>query len=128
MKFVQPTLKAAFTERRANMEHQNTLIWEVTLWEFLFVTVILAGGAAYMTGRAMANVWNGIGQLIVYMVLLALATRFIHFALFQGTLLSLHYYLVDLIVLVCIGLVGFRVTRRKQMARQYGFLGAEQRG
>lgn len=110
------------------MEHQNTLIWEVTLWEFLFVTVILAGGAAYMTGRAMANVWNGIGQLIVYMVLLALATRFIHFALFQGTLLSLHYYLVDLIVLVCIGLVGFRVTRRKQMARQYGFLGAEQRG
>lgn len=104
------------------MEHQNTLIWEVSLWEFLFVTVILAGGAAYMTGRAMANVWNGIGQLIVYMVLLALATRFIHFALFQGTLLSFHYYIVDLIVLIGIGLFGFRVTRRKQMARQYGFL------
>lgn len=108
------------------MEHQNTLIWEVSFGEFLFVTVLLAGGAAYMTGRAMANVWNGIGQLMVYMVLLALATRFIHFALFQGTLLSLHYYVVDLIVLICIGLLGFRVTRGKQMARQYGFLAAQQ--
>lgn len=108
------------------MEHQNTLIWEVSFGEFLFVTVLLAGGAAYMTGRAMANVWNGIGQLMVYMVLLALATRFIHFALFEGTLLSLHYYIVDLIVLICIGLLGFRVTRGKQMVRQYGFLTAKQ--
>jgi hypothetical protein len=107
------------------MEHQNTLIWEVTFWEFLFVTVMLAGSAAYMTGRSMANAWHGLGHLVGYMVLLGLATRFIHFALFQGTLLSLHYYIVDLIVLLVIGFLGFRVTRAKQMARQYGFLSAE---
>ena len=104
------------------MEHQNTLIWEVSFWEFLFVTIMLAGGAAYLTGRAIANSWLGIGHVIAYMVLLGAATRFIHFALFDGTLLSLHYYLVDLVVLLAIAALGFRVTRGKQMARQYKFL------
>ena len=106
------------------MEHQNTLIWEVTFWEFLFVTVILAGGAAYMTGRAIANVWLGTPHIVAYMLLLTAATRFIHFALFQGTLLSPYYFIVDLIVLLAICALGFRVTRTKQMARQYRFLGA----
>lgn len=110
------------------MENQNTLIWEVTFWEFLFVTVILAGAAAYMTGRALAKVWVGMPHLIAYMVLLAAATRFIHFALFSGTLLSPYYYLVDLVVLLAIATFGFRVTRSKQAARQYGFLGRAQAG
>ncbi|MBX9453551.1 MAG: DUF6867 family protein [Neoaquamicrobium sediminum] len=110
------------------MENQNTLIWEVTIWEFVFVTVILAGAAAYMTGRALANSWLGTGHIIAYMVLLAAATRFIHFALFSGTLLSPYYYLVDLVVLLVIATIGFRVTRSKQMARQYGFLGRAQAG
>jgi hypothetical protein len=104
------------------MEHQNTLIWEVSFWEFVFVTVVLAGGAAYLTGRAIASVWQGTGHIVVYMVLLAAATRFIHFALFRGTLLSPHYYVVDLIVLLIAAGIGFMLTRRRQMERQYGFL------
>ncbi len=104
------------------MEHQNTLIWEVTFWEFMLVTVVLAGGAAYMTGRALAGVWQGTRQIVIYMVLLAAATRFIHFALFKGTLLSPHYYVVDLIVLLIAAAIGFTLTRRAQMERQYGFL------
>ena len=104
------------------MEHQNTLIWEVTFWEFVLVTVILAGGAAYLTGRAIAGAWQGAVHIVIYMVLLAGAARFIHFSLFQGTLLSLHYYVVDLIVLLIAATIGFTVTRRRQMERQYGFL------
>ena len=104
------------------MEHQNTLIWEVTFWEFLLVTVALAGGAAYMTGRAIAGSWQGIGHIVAYMILLAAATRFIHFALFRGTLLSPWYYVVDLVVLLIIAIAGFRITRRRQMERQYRFL------
>ncbi len=104
------------------MENQNTLIWEVTFWEFLLVTVVLAGGAAYLTGRAVARTWLTDRNLIIYMVLLAAATRFIHFALFQGTLLSPYYYLVDLVVLIAIAMLGKRVTRSKQMARQYSFI------
>lgn len=104
------------------MEHQNTLIWEVTFWEFLLVTVVFAGGAAWLTGRAIANSWQGLTQIIIYMVLLTGATRFIHFSLFSGTLLSLHYYIVDLIVLLAAAAAGFMGTRRQQMERQYVFL------
>ena len=77
------------------VEHANGLIWEVSASEFLFVTVALAGGAAYLTGRAVARSWQSDVVLVGYMVLLAAATRFIHFALFQGTLLSPWYYVVD---------------------------------
>ena len=104
------------------MENQNTLIWEVTFWEFMFITVALAGGAAYMTGRAIARTWLTDFNLITYMVLLAAATRFIHFALFNGTLLSPYYYLVDLAVLLAMAFLGKRVTRARQMARQYSCL------
>ena len=104
------------------MENQNTLIWEVSLWEFLFVTVILAGGAAYMTGRAVARIWKGPVPLVTYIVLLAAATRFIHFSLFSGTLISPYFYVVDLIVLLAVAALGFKVTRSRQMAHQYGFL------
>lgn len=104
------------------MEPQNTLVWEVTFWEFALVTVALAGGAAYLTGRAVARTWLTDLNLLIYMVLLAAATRFIHFALFEGTLLSPYYYLVDLIVLVAIALLGKRVTRARQMATQYRFI------
>ncbi|MDX5362440.1 MAG: hypothetical protein LPL00_12890 [Alphaproteobacteria bacterium] len=103
------------------IEHDNALLWEVSFAEFLFVTVILAGGAAYLTGRAVALSWTHSAQLVIYMVLLAAATRFIHFALFSGTLLSLHYYVVDLAVLLAIGFLGKRITRAGQMSRQYSF-------
>lgn len=103
------------------MEPANGLLWEVSIWEFGFVTVLLSGGAAFMTGRAVALAWNSNLQLFAYMVLLACATRFIHFALFQGTLFSLHYYVVDLIVLLAIGFFGKRLTRSGQMTMQYKF-------
>lgn len=96
-------------------------IWEVSLPEFLLVTVFLAGGAAYLTGRACARSWLPAYKLVLYLVLLAAATRFIHYALFSGSLLTLWYYIVDLIVLLAIGFFGRTRTRAKQMASQYGF-------
>lgn len=107
------------------MEHAATgqnLIWEVTFLEFVFVTVILGGGAAYLTGRATAQSWLPHYQLVVYLFLLTAATRFIHFALFSGTLIAPWYFVVDFVVLLAIGFLGNRVTRSKQMASQYGFV------
>src|SRR4051794_14029973 len=98
------------------------IIWETSLGVFLLVTVFLAGGAAYMAGRAVALTWGALGHLVVYSVLLALAARFIHYSLFGGALLSLHYLLVDLIVLLVLAGLGFRLTRARQMAGQYGWL------
>lgn len=98
------------------------LIWEVTAWEFVLVTVILGGGAAFLTGRATALSWLANHQLVIYLVLLTAATRFIHFALFHGTLISPWYFCVDLVVLLVIGFAGKYMTRSKQMQTQYGFL------
>ncbi len=117
---MRPILKAVDINME-NLEHANSLIWEVTIWEFLFVTVILGGGAAFLTGRATASVWLARRQLVIYIVLLTCAVRFIHFALFSGTLLSLHYYIVDLIVLLIIAFAGRRLMRASQMATQYSF-------
>lgn len=103
------------------IEKQMTLLWEVTFWEFVFVTIVLAGAGAFLTGRAVARTWQGNGTLVAYMLLLAAATRFIHFALFHGSLLSLHYYAVDLVILLVLGFAGKRYTRGRQMERQYSF-------
>ncbi|MBN9079468.1 MAG: hypothetical protein BGN87_11375 [Rhizobiales bacterium 65-79] len=103
------------------MVKENGLLWEVSFWEFFFVTVILAGAAAYLTGRAVARSWNSNVQLAIYMVLLTAACRFIHYALFNGTLLSLQYYIVDLIILLIIAFIGRQVTRARQMTTQYSF-------
>jgi hypothetical protein len=98
------------------------LFEEDSLGVFLLVTVLLGGGAAWLTGRAIAQTWRPWWTLIPYMLILGLAIRFFHVTLFNGTALSQHYYAVDTgIALLCAGL-GFRLTRTAQMRRQYGFL------
>lgn len=107
------------------MEHSvvgTNPIWEVSAIEFFFVTIVLGGGAAWLTGRAVAISWLANHQLAIYLVLLTAATRFIHFSLFEGTLISLWYFCVDLVVLAILGFAGKSMTRSKQMATQYGFL------
>lgn len=99
----------------------ESLIWEETLGAFLLVTVALGGGTAWMTGRAVALGWDARWTLVAYVLLLGCAVRFIHFALFGGTLLSLHYYIVDLVVLFAIAATAYVVTRAGQMGAQYGF-------
>jgi hypothetical protein len=101
---------------------QGILYEETSFWLFGLVTVLMGGWAAWMTGRAMAITWQSYGLLVVYLLLLAGAVRFIHYALFQGTLLSLQYYLVDALVILGIGSLGFRYTRTRQMTTQYRWL------
>jgi hypothetical protein len=92
------------------------------VWEFLFVTLILGGLAARATGRANAGTWRPYTLTFVYILLLGLAVRFLHFALFQRTLLSPHYYIIDEIVLQVIALWSYRATRAGQMTRQYRWM------
>ena len=101
---------------------QGILYEEPSIWLFLLVTVIMGGWAAWMTGRAMAITWRPYGMLIAYLLILAGAVRFIHFALFDGTLVSLHYYVIDAIVILIIGSLGFRYHRARQMTSQYRWL------
>ncbi|MCB1548521.1 MAG: hypothetical protein KDJ41_11910 [Hyphomicrobiaceae bacterium] len=99
-----------------------SLIWENSIWQYLILTLLLGGGAAWMAGRGLALVWKPFLRVAFYMLLLGAAIRFLHFALLDGTLLSLHYYIVDTATLIVAAGLGFRTTRVQQMARQYYWL------
>jgi hypothetical protein len=99
-----------------------SLIIEHSVLNFLIMTVIIAGGAAFLAGRALATKWRPVWMLVFYMVPLAAALRFFHYALFNGSLLSLHYFLVDFVVLLVATFLGYRLTRTRQMTRQYPWL------
>ncbi len=101
---------------------QGILYEEPSIWLFLLVTVVMGGWAAWMTGRAIAITWRPTWQVAAYVLLLGLVVRFIHFALFGGTLLSLQYYIVDTIVAMIFAFAGWRYTRAGQMTTQYRWL------
>src|SRR5262245_13674999 len=86
---------------------------------FLFVTLLLGGVAAALAGRAIAATWRPWWHVVAFMLLLAFGVRFIHFAVYQSTFLSLHYYLVDAAACLIFGLVSFRAKRVTQMVTCY---------
>jgi hypothetical protein len=89
---------------------------------FLLVTIIMGGGAAWLAGRAIAATWRPWWHVAFYMLILGCAVRFIHFALFEGTLLSPQYYAVDTVVCLVFGYLGYRATRVRQMITQYSWI------
>jgi hypothetical protein len=89
---------------------------------FLLVSVLLGGGAAWLAGRSIAATWRPWWHVTFYMLILGVAVRFLHFALFDATLLSLHYYLVDTAICLGLGFLGFRAARAAQMATQYRWI------
>jgi hypothetical protein len=99
-----------------------SLFIETSPWVFFILTVIIGGGAAYLAGRALAAKWRPLWQPLFYMLLLGLGVRFLQYALFGGNLLSVHYYLTDTAVLLAAALLGYRLTRVRQMVTQYSWL------
>jgi hypothetical protein len=100
---------------------QGILYESPSILPFAIVTVILGGLAAWQMGRAIAQTWRPFLIVPVYAVLMACAVRFIHFALFQGKLLSLQYFSADFVILLIAGSIGWRMMRAKQMGTQYAF-------
>ena len=106
-----------------NFSLPELLSEESSIGVFLLITVTIGGGAAWLTGHAIASTWRPAWQAIVYALVLGAVVRFFHFALFEGTLLSPRYYLVDAAVCVMAALLGYRTTRSRQMTTQYRWLG-----
>lgn len=109
------------------------LFVEKSIWAFLIVTVVLGGGGAWLTGRAMARGWRSFWLTALAMLPLAAAVRFLHWGLFvdaalpswreaQGSLLSLHYFLADALVLIVAAGLGWRLERARQLTWQYPWL------
>ena len=103
------------------MDLQGILYEEPSIWLFLLVTAAMGGWAAWRAGIAVAKTWKPVVILVPYMLLLGLAVRFIHFAMFHGTLLSPRYYIVDTLLISVFAYIGWRQERANQMARQYSF-------
>lgn len=95
---------------------------EVSLGDFLLVTVALGGGGAWMAGRAVAKGWSPYVQVVLYALLVTCAVRFCHFALFHGTLLAYDHFLLEFVILLSIATLGFRSVRKLQMTHRYGWL------
>jgi hypothetical protein len=99
-----------------------TLLSDDGPWVFLTLTVLIGGGGAFLAGRGLARSWKPYWRVFVYIALLAAALRFFHYALFNGDLLSLYYYLVTYALLLVAGSFGFRFMRTTQMVTQYRWL------
>jgi hypothetical protein len=89
---------------------------------FIGITVVLMGFVAYMTGQGLANSWKPVWHLLVYCILLGFGSRFLIFGLFEGQLLSLSGYLIDIAVLAVIMLFAYRATQARKMVSQYPWL------
>ncbi len=89
---------------------------------FVGMTVILFGLAAAATGRALAQGWKPAWQIIPAVLLLAVADRFLHYALFEAPLGSFSGFLVAAAVLGLIASGAFYHARAGKMVRQYPWL------
>lgn len=114
---------------------------------FIFLTIGLGGAAALAAGRALAATWRPQWQCALYAAPIAAAIAFLHYALFQEAVIPLSsiaaalarlpgeagaalagiaFHLRGFGVLFVIHALfltlGYRLARRRQMMRQYGFL------
>jgi len=88
----------------------------------ILVTGVFGCAAAWLLGRAIARAWRPPWQVAGAALLLAAAGRFVHFALFEGELLSAPSYGCDALIFVVVGVLAWRTTRVTQMVRQYPWL------
>ncbi|HET6469954.1 MAG TPA: hypothetical protein VFG43_16390 [Geminicoccaceae bacterium] len=89
---------------------------------FLGLTVVLFGGAAFIMGQALAESWRPAWQNVTYGLLMGVADRFLSYALFGESLLSIPGYLASVVVIVSIALLAYRLARTRRMVSQYPWI------
>ena len=97
-------------------------ILDSTWTGLVVVTVVMMGGAAWMTGRAIANTWRPFWQVFPYAGLLGCTDRFIDWALAGAELLSWTGFLIDTAFLTAVTVAAFRATQARKMVAQYPWL------
>jgi hypothetical protein len=115
--------------------------FQMDVIDWLAITVILGGPAAFATGRAVAQGWRARVSLIVYVLILSACIGFLCWALLEVPVIpaqrllealsardasafahSLAAYGVTVLLLGLMASFGFTYARRAQMKRQYPFL------
>ena len=105
-----------------------------TMGVVLLFNLVLVGPASFATGHGVALTWRPGWQLVLYAALLSLALRFFDYALANGDLWSTGGFFLGWAVQFAIAMLAYRLTRARQMVRQYpwlyrrkGLLGWEER-
>jgi hypothetical protein len=105
-----------------------------TLFNVLLFNIVLVGPASFATGQAVATIWRPLQQVVFYSALLSAGLRFFDYALAGGELWSAGGFLLGWLVQFGFAAFAYRLTRVRQMVRQYpwlyqrkGLLGWEQR-
>jgi hypothetical protein len=105
-----------------------------TLGTVLLFNFILIGPASFAAGQGLAQTWRPWRQLIAYTALLSAALRFFDYALANGELWSAGGFVLGWLVQSGVASFAYRLTRVRQMVRQYpwlyarkGLLGWEER-
>ncbi len=93
-----------------------------SLLHIFFITVVLGCGCAWLAGRAIALTWRPIPMVLGAAILMGLAVRFIHFALFEEPLNAPVTLLVETAILFAVAMLAYQRTRALQMVRQYYWL------
>lgn len=104
------------------MTLQGLLYEDDSALVFLLLTIAIGGAAAALAGRAVAQAWRPWWHAVPFALMIAAAVRFLHFALFGGTLMSLQFFAVDAAFCLACALIGFRLKRVAQMVGCYGWI------
>jgi branched-chain amino acid transport system ATP-binding protein len=96
--------------------------------------LVLVGPAAFATGQGVGSTWRPFRQVVLYSALLSMGLRFFDYALAGGELWSIGGFFLGWAVQFAIAAFAYRLTRVRQMVRQYpwlyqrkGLLGWEER-
>jgi hypothetical protein len=105
-----------------------------TLGVVLLFNLVLVGPASFAAGQAVAGTWRSWRQVVLYSALLSMGLRFFDYALAEGELWSIGGFFLGWAVQFAIAAFAYRLTRVRQMVRQYpwlyerkGLLGWEER-
>jgi hypothetical protein len=92
-----------------------------TVAVFIGVTVVMAGGAGFLMGQALARGWRPWWQVVLYSIMLLLFERFLAENLFGSTSPILGIIL-SYVVILGLSWLGYLITRAHKMVQQYPWL------
>ena len=89
---------------------------------YFAMTLVVFGGAAFLTGRALAKNWRPAWQILPATVLLAAGDRFLLHALFGANLAALIGFSIAAAILAAIAAIAYYFIRARKMVQQYPWL------
>ena len=89
---------------------------------FLGFTLMIFGGAAWLTGGAVASTWRSPWQVVGYSLLLGLFDRFLAWGMFGSALFSPGGFIRDFSLILAIGLFSWRIRHVGRIVAQYPWL------